>query len=130
MNVEEWQAKYKPIANHLDSNASWQDEDGVGIMFETYGAEEAYVFDQDPLKVWTYVDGDDGGTYLINGRNFINRIGYFICEVPYDDALMEEIQVQEPDDELCEMCESNEKESSEGKWCTSCKDEYKESDND
>ena len=31
---------------------------------------------------------------------------------------------------MCEMCESNEKESPEGKWCTSCKDDYKESDSD
>jgi len=32
--------------------------------------------------------------------------------------------------ELCEICESNEKEYPEGKWCTSCKDEFKRSDND
>ena len=31
--------------------------------------------------------------------------------------------------ELCEICESNPKENPEGKWCTSCKDDYKESDN-
>lgn len=130
MNIQEWEEQFKPVVNHLDENASWQNEYGVGIMFETYGAEEQYVFDQDPLKVWTYVDGDDGGTYLVSGRCFINRIGYFVCEVPYDDAIIYEIQVQEPDDELCEMCESNEKESPEGKWCTSCKDDYKESDND
>jgi len=30
--------------------------------------------------------------------------------------------------ELCEICESNEKEHPEGKWCTSCKDDFKESD--
>ena len=30
--------------------------------------------------------------------------------------------------ELCEICESNEKEAPEGKWCTSCKDDFKESD--
>ena len=32
--------------------------------------------------------------------------------------------------QLCEMCESNPKENAEGKWCTSCRDEFKESDND
>jgi hypothetical protein len=32
--------------------------------------------------------------------------------------------------ELCEICESNEKENPEGKWCTSCKDDNKESEND
>lgn len=34
------------------------------------------------------------------------------------------------DPSLCEICESNPKENPEGKWCTSCKDDYKESDND
>jgi hypothetical protein len=28
---------------------------------------------------------------------------------------------------LCEICEGNEKENPEGKWCASCKDDYKES---
>ena len=32
--------------------------------------------------------------------------------------------------ELCEICESNEKEYAEGKWCASCKEDFKESDND
>jgi hypothetical protein len=32
--------------------------------------------------------------------------------------------------DLCEMCEANEKEYPEGKWCASCKDDFKESDND
>jgi hypothetical protein len=30
---------------------------------------------------------------------------------------------------LCEICASNPKENSEGKWCSSCKDAFKESDN-
>lgn len=30
----------------------------------------------------------------------------------------------------CEICEENQKENPEGKWCTSCKDDYKESNND
>jgi hypothetical protein len=28
-------------------------------------------------------------------------------------------------DDLCEICESNEKENPEGKWCTSCRDDFK-----
>ena len=127
MNIEEWEEQFKPVVNHLDENASWQNEYGVGIMFETYGEEEEYVFAQPSNKVWTYVDGDDGNTYLINGRHLVNRIGYFVCEEPFDEALMYESSVS---NDLCEMCESNEKENHEGKWCTSCKDDYKESDND
>lgn len=36
----------------------------------------------------------------------------------------------EEDEDLCEICESNEKEDPEGKYCTSCKDDFKESEED
>ena len=35
-----------------------------------------------------------------------------------------------PVDNLCEICEANEKEYDDGKWCTSCKDDFKESDDE
>ena len=90
MNIEQWQAEYKPIVNHLDENASWQDERGEGSMFETYGEEEKYVYAQPENHVWTYVDGDNG-TYLITGRAYVNRIGYFITAKPWTEDF--EIQV-------------------------------------
>ena len=31
-----------------------------------------------------------------------------------------------PENNTCEICEENPKENPEGKWCTSCKDDYKE----
>jgi hypothetical protein len=87
MNFEEWLEKYQPVDNHLDNNASFQDENGNGIMFETFGEELQYVLsiaNNEPNQVWTYVDGDDG-TYVTNGYHLVNRIGYFITAVPYDD---------------------------------------------
>jgi hypothetical protein len=87
MNFEEWLEKYQPVDNHLDNNASFQDENGNGIMFETFGDELQYVLsiaNNEPNQVWTYVDGDDG-TYVTNGYHLVNRIGYFITSVPYDD---------------------------------------------
>jgi hypothetical protein len=128
MNVTEWEEQYRPIPNHLDSNASWQDEDGVGVMFETYGEEVEFVKSQDTNCIWTYYDDGEGGTHVIAGWHLINRIGYFITEVPWTDEWMS-IKVGDwIDEDMCEMCESNEKESNEGKWCTSCKDDYKESE--
>lgn len=88
MNFEEWLEKYQPVDNHLDNNASFQDENGNGIMFETFGDELQYVLsiaNNEPNQVWTYVDGDDG-TYVTNGYHLVNRIGYFITSVPYDDS--------------------------------------------
>ena len=83
MTMEEWEATYKPIYNHIDKNASFQDDSGQGIMFETYGEEYVFVnSQQDPACIWTYGDGDDGGSYIWNGYHYINRLGYFITEIP------------------------------------------------
>lgn len=88
ITFEEWLEKYQPVDNHIDNNASFQDENGNGIMFETFGDELQYVLsiaNSEPNQVWTYVDGDDG-TYVTNGYHLVNRIGYFITSVPYDDS--------------------------------------------
>ncbi len=77
MDFDEWFDTYKPIPNNIDKNASFD-----GHMFETYGDEVAFVKKADPNHIWTYGDGDDGGSYIWNGWSFVNRIGYFITEVP------------------------------------------------
>ena len=68
---------YKPITNHIDNNASFD-----GAMFETYGDEVAFVKEQPEDRIWMYGDGDDGGSYIWSGWGFVNRLGYFITEVP------------------------------------------------
>jgi hypothetical protein len=77
MDYEEFVATYKPILNHIDKNASFD-----GTMFETYGDEVTFVKSVSPENIWTYGDGDDGGSYIWSGWSFINRLGYFITEVP------------------------------------------------
>jgi hypothetical protein len=77
MDLDEWAAIYKPIKNHIDTNASFD-----GEMFETYGEELEFVKAADEDRIWMYGDGDDGGSYIWNGWHFVNRIGYFITEVP------------------------------------------------
>lgn len=81
MDFDEWCDTYKPIVNHIDNNASFDNGEG-GIMFETYGDEVEFVKSQSPDKIWMYGDGDDGGSYVWNGWGFVNRLGYFITEVP------------------------------------------------
>lgn len=86
MDLDKWFEEYKPVVNHLESNASFQDENGVGVMFETFGAELEYVLsiaNTEPDRVWTYMDGDEG-TFIGNGYHLVNRIGYFITEKPCD----------------------------------------------
>jgi hypothetical protein len=78
MDMDEWCNTYKPIQNHIDTNASFD-----GAMFETYGDEVEFVKAQEQNRIWTYGDGDDGESHIWSGWHFINRIGYFITEVPF-----------------------------------------------
>ena len=97
LTIEEWEHHFKPMVNHLDSNASFNDGSG-GLMFETYGAEYDHVAaigQQDPNRIWTYLDGDDGEPTITNSWSFVNRIGYFITEKPYDDIYFIEVQLDQ-----------------------------------
>jgi hypothetical protein len=78
MDFEEWVEQYKPISNHIDTNASFD-----GTMFETYGDEVEFVKSQSPANIWMYGDGDDGGSFIWAGWGYVNRIGYFVTEVPF-----------------------------------------------
>ena len=103
MDFDEWCDTYKPIINHIDSNASFDNGQG-GIMFETYGDEVAFVKEQPEANIWMYGSGDDGGTFVWNGWGFVNRLGYFITEVPCPPNTDIQIRVSE-DDLTCELCD-------------------------
>ena len=100
LTEDEWIATYKPIKNHLDTNASFN-----GEMFETYGEEVEFVKQQNPNTIWMYGDGDDGGGYVWSGWGFVNRIGYFVTEVPFPDNTTIQVQLTVPF-YFCENCES------------------------
>jgi hypothetical protein len=98
MDFDEFVDTYKPITNHIDTNASFD-----GLMFETYGEEVEFVKAQDENRIWMYGDGDDGGSYLWSGWGFVNRIGYFITEVPFPDNTTIQVQISMPWF-FCENC--------------------------
>jgi hypothetical protein len=102
MDFDTWCDVYKPIINHIDSNASFDNGYG-GIMFETYGDEVEFVKSQSPANIWMYGQGDDGGTYVWNGWGFVNRLGYFITEVPCPPDIDIQVMVGEPD-LTCDDC--------------------------
>ena len=79
MNYEEWEEKYKPIINPFVEN---------NYLFETFGEEYDFVTKANPLNIWTLIDGEDG-TYIVDGWHFVNRISYFITEVPHNDEGIE-----------------------------------------
>ena len=69
-------------------------------FFETWKpthAEEGPLADippgTDPACVWTECDDEEGGTVICSGEHFVNRIGYWVTEVPVPAG--EEYAVQE-----------------------------------
>jgi hypothetical protein len=104
MSMEEWEKTFKPINNHLDDNASFQNENDEGIMFETYGDEIEFVKSQPVNRIWTYHHGDENSSYISNGMGVINRLGYFITELPCPENTDVFVIVEEPN-YLCENCE-------------------------
>ena len=76
-----WVDTFKPIKNTI---TKYPDT----IHFETYGDEQAFVWEQPNENVWTEVDGDSG-TYIISGRHFVNRIQYYVTEEPWTDDYTE-----------------------------------------
>lgn len=93
MDIDQWAETFKPIQNHITPDSSFG-----GEMFETFGNDLEYVltlvrqgFDKAGM-VWTYADGDTG-TFICEGYHLVNRIGYFITEVPADPTCQYEITV-------------------------------------
>jgi hypothetical protein len=100
LTEEEWFNTYKPIKNNLVESSSFD-----GHMFETYGEEVEFVKAQDENRIWMLGDGDDGGMYIWSGWGFVNRIGYFVTELPFPDNTTIQIQVGVPW-YYCESCDS------------------------
>lgn len=97
LTEDEWD-DYNPIANPF--------RDGEQQQFETYGEELEYVLQQPNENVWTEMDGDDGGIYLVNGFAYVNRIAYYVTEKPWDADKHYEVRLREGG--LCEECDEPE----------------------
>ncbi len=93
MTEDEFDARFPLVENHLNPQASWAFGEGRGCLFETYGDEFEFVRRQNPAKVWTITDGDDGHWTVVNGLHFINRVGYLISRDPAPDGVAIEVHI-------------------------------------
>jgi hypothetical protein len=95
MDYDQWYDTFRPKV----------DDEGVVINYETYGDDWETVRNTDYHYVWTLVDGDEG-TWIVEGRAFVNRILYFITEEPWEDGetynILDQEYGQDPneDDEM------------------------------
>jgi hypothetical protein len=76
-----WAEKFKPVNNHLDKYAT---PEHPNQMFETYDEEGDYIKSLDPKYVWTNVQGDMADL-LVAGVSYVNRLSYYVTEIPWDD---------------------------------------------
>ena len=88
----EWEQTYKPLT---ETGVELADSWGARL-FETYGDDMKTVLDvveKEPRRVWTLVDGDDG-SYIVNGFRLVNRIGYYITKVEWQQG--DRIEIEYP----------------------------------
>jgi len=76
---DEWAKKFRPIKNHF---SKYPNE----TMFETFGEEVDFVVKADNKYVWTWLQGDMSDL-VCAGYHYVNRLGYFITEVPWEDDM-------------------------------------------
>ena len=101
ITYEKFVETYKPIKNHIIQDAPYN-----GCMFETYGKEIDYIVKlankpESKQYVWTLLECADEEQYIVPGYFLINRLGYFITEIPWES---ENIQVN--DNEMCTIEEA------------------------
>jgi hypothetical protein len=109
LSFESWVAKYRPLKNHITKHP---DTSADFDQFETYGEEWEFIKTRDPYYVWTYLDGD-ASSLLVQGIAYVNRISYYVCEVPWTDGT-DEIVVISVDNEC--MCFDSSREDEDGEY--------------
>lgn len=113
ISEDEFHEKYKPINNPFDLNSSWD-----GKMLETFGEELEFCFNlaQKENRVWTIVECDEANEedvtddvvydttnddddnyqppclYIISGFHYVNRQGFLITEIPYEQEIEVKIE--------------------------------------
>lgn len=84
VTYEQWIEQYRPIKNHLGNGNDAYD----GCLFETCGDELDWVKAQPENTVWTLLDVD-GAMVIGNGFHYVNRMGYFVTEVPFEGEFLD-----------------------------------------
>ncbi len=90
---QEFEEQFKPIKNSFRKHS----ED---FMFETYGEELDFVRSAPENCIWTHSQ-IDYGFVTTEGYHFVNRMGYYVTEVPFEPDTSYEVDLYV---ETCEVC--------------------------
>lgn len=88
MEFYDWCDKYKPIAN---PNGTCKDD----YLFQVCQEDIDYLNKQNIHNIWT-----DIGRTVINGAHFVNRICYYLTEIPWEDG--DDIEIFYDEDDMDE----------------------------
>jgi hypothetical protein len=86
VSYAKWEERFVPKNNPFFETTTGAND----VMLETYGIELEYVkkvYGENPACVWTLVDVD-GKLYITPGYHYVNRVGYFITELPCPDGVV------------------------------------------
>lgn len=86
-NWEDWFERFKP-------KGADPEEDEAYLLRDLQDPEVLRVIQEDPSRVWTSLDVD-GVESIASGVHFVNRMGYYLCEVPYSGPPCD-VQDQDP----------------------------------
>lgn len=76
---DDFYSRYKTIPNHVRDNEKNE--------WETYGDEIVYihqVLKEDPSRLWTIIDNNDGWMGIVAGYHHVNRMCYLITEQAWE----------------------------------------------
>jgi len=90
LTEDQFDDRFPLVPNHINPSAGWAIGEAGGCLFETHGEEFAFLKRQNPQRIWTLVDGDDGDMYVISGLHFVNRVGYLLSTI----AVPEDVTIQ------------------------------------
>jgi len=76
----EWIEKFKPIMQVIEGEITEYPK-----FFETYGEDLEFLNKQNPLCIWTDMDGDNCN-FIVSGAKLANRNGYYVTEIPFEET--------------------------------------------
>lgn len=96
LSVDEFEARFPLIPNPFLPDADESRDADPDGLFETFGAELAFVRSQPPATVWTLVDGDEGCRAIVSGDHVVNRLGYFVSHEAVPDNMTYHVSIPSP----------------------------------